>query len=668
MPKGLLYQFLFVVCLSFFVQFTNAQGILNRVRGGLPSGSGASSDSFERRNRFEDTLTVRYHTLNQTRTSLLDTSINDFYQRFPIPYTYHYLGNPGTAAQPILFTPVNRAGFDPGFHAFDVYKWKWDNVRFYNTTRPYTELGYLLGTQTQQIIEVLHTQNFRQHWNISGAYRLINSPGFFKNQRTNLNNYLITSKYNSPNKRYTNYLIASGNRIQAAENGGIRNDTVYLSDPQYDDRLSVPVKMGGQEPFTRNFLQSALNTGNEERDFTFLLRQQYDFGRKDSIVTDSTVIPLFYPRLRFEHTLRYGKFSHLFKDFVGDSVFYKSYYGITLRDLEDTFTIQDSWKEISNDFSVYQFPDAKNQQQFLKAGIEYQLLKGTFSKGSVSLYNFIAHGEYRNRTRNQKWDMAATGRLHVNGYNAGDYAATVRLQRELGKKWGSAEVGFESINRSPSFTFDARSSFYLDVPKSFGKENTTHLFAQVNNPALRFQLGAGYYLISNYLYLSHYYKMEQYSPLFNVLRVHASKSIKIGRRWNLYSEVSVQQKTGDAPLNIPLVFTRNRFLYEGDFGFKNLRIAFGTEFRYHTPYKTAHYSPLLSQFGFQDTVRIANRPDVALLFHFRIRSFKAYYRIENLNTASFENGFGFKRHNFAAPEYPYPGMVMRFGIYWSFVN
>ena len=644
--------------------------ILRRVgSGGMSPGSGTGTDTFARRDRFADSITVTYRHLDDIRTSTLDTSLNEFYNHYPIPYTHHYLGNPGTAAQPIVFSPVRRTGFDPGFHGYDVYKWTMDSVRLYTTTRPYTELGYLLGSQTQQVIEIRHTQNFRPYWNISLNYRLINSPGFFKNQRTNHNNYLFTSWYNSPNKRYNNFFVLLGNRIQAAENGGIRTDTNYLSIPEYDERFSIPVKIGAAEGFTRNFFNAEMNTGTRNRDFTVLMRQQYDLGRKDSIVTDSTIIPLFFPRLRFEHTLKLAKQSHVFQDLVADSIYYKNFYGLTLRDASDTIIMQDQWREISNDFSIYQFPDARNQMQYLKAGIEYQLLKGKFDAGDASLYNFIAHGTYRNRTRNQKWDMTATGRLHVNGYNAGDYHAYVALQRLISRKLGSVQIGAESINRSPSFIYDNRSSFHLSAASSFNKENVTHLFASAINPALKLNLGADYYLFTNYLYVANYYKLDQQSAIFNVLRVNAAKEFKIARRWNLYSEVVLQQKTGDAALNIPLFFTRNRFLYEGTFGFKNLRIAFGTEIRYHSPYKMANYSPVLAQFTFQDTVSISNRPDVSLLFHFRIKNFKAYFRTENLNTASFDNGsFGFKRSNFGAPDHPYPGLVLRFGLYWTFVN
>ena len=181
------------------------------------------------------------------------------------------------------------------------------------------------------------------------------------------------------------------------------------------------------------------------------------------------------------------------------------------------------------------------------------------------------------------------------------------------------------------------------------------------------QLGADYYLVSNYLYFSNYYKLEQENALFNLLRINASKTFALSKHWNLYSDIWLQQKAGNAQVNVPLFLTRQRLAFEGLF-FTNLNISTGVEFRYHSPYKADGYSPVLGQFTYQDSTTISNRPDVALFLHFRIRSFKAYLRAENLNTASLVNGFGFTHNNFAAPDYPYPGLLIRFGVYWSFVN
>jgi hypothetical protein len=175
--------------------------------------------------------------------------------------------------------------------------------------------------------------------------------------------------------------------------------------------------------------------------------------------------------------------------------------------------------------------------------------------------------------------------------------------------------------------------------------------------------------MTNYSYVTNFYELQQFGALFNVLRITAQKTFRIGKSWNWHADIYFQQAIGDAPVNLPLIFTRHRLAYEGTLGFKNLNIAFGLEGRYHTPYKADGYSPVLGSFFVQDDVTIDNpMPDLSAYVHFRIRPFKAYLRFENLNTARTKDGFGFTNNNFAAPGYAYPGLVTRLGIYWSFVN
>ena len=663
-----------LVALGLALTVTAQPGILRGMGSRrMGSGSGGGRDSLQKRDFSEDSLTIHYRYLDTSRQLTFDSSVSDHTLRFPVPAHFLYLGNVGTAARSLLFAPAARIGWDPGFHAFDVYKWDLNRIRFFNATRPYTELGYVLGSQTQQIIEILHTQNIRPYWNFSLQYRLINAPGFFKNQKTNHNNYLFTSWYESPKKRYNNYFILLSNNMQAGENGGII-DKSFLDSAAFSERFNIPTRLGGNTPFGRDFFNTSLTTGNAYNELSAVMRQQYDLGRKDSLVTDSTVIPLFYPRVRLEHSLTYGKYNYRFQDipnpginYFPDSAYYKVNYGIT-KDPRDSVYIRDDWREITNDFSIYQFPDEKNLQQFIKAGISLQLLHGSFTKGSRSLYNLMAHGEYRNRTRNKKWDMQLYGLLYINGYNAGDYQASVSLERFLGQRWGTLRLGFRNSNRSPSFAYDESSSFYLDAPASFGKENTTQVSGLVYHPKLRLQLGADYYILTNYLYHHGFYNLRQEGSLFNVLRVQALKTFRLSRSWRLYSELHLQQKAGNVPLNLPLLFTRNRLAFEGNF-FRNLFLSTGVEVRYHTPFKADGYSPLMGRFFFQDTVTISNRPFADAFFNFRIRSFKAYVRAENLNALGFSGGsFGFRKNNMAAPDYPYPGLVIRLGIYWSFVN
>ena len=675
------YQVLLTAVLLLCIHRAQAQlpgTIGGRIPRGLGSGSG-SGDSLQRRSSDEDSITINFRYLDSARNYKLDSSISDYNLRFPIPYTHHYLGSLGTASRPILFSPTIRVGFDHGLHAFDAYRFDIEKVRFYNTTRPYTELGYMLGGQSQQMIEIQHTQNFKPYWNIGLQYRLINSPGFFKNQSTNHNNYLFNSWYQSPNKRYNNFLILLGNTLQSSENGGIESKW-YLDDPIYEDPLSIPTKIGPKnDDFTRNPFGKSLITGNSYNEFAGYLRQQYDLGRKDSIVTDTTVIPLFYPRIRFEHTFQYGTRKYRFQDYQADSASYWNYYrydkvdtGIVHEPNKDTVFLEDRWRVFSNDFSIYTFPDAKNLQQFLKLGATLELWNGRFRdstrpEGRETITNVILHGEYRNRTRNQKWDMVASGQLHASGYNVGDYHALISLQRLLSSRLGSLQVGFENSNRSPAFIQDEKSSFNIGNQKSPNKENVSHIFGAIMNPKLKLRLGADYYLVGNYIYYKDFYKIEQESELFNVLRLSAQKTFRLTRHVNWYAEAYLQQKTGNVDLNIPLFLTQNRIAFEGNF-FRNLFLSTGFEVRYHTPYKADQYFPVIGQFAYQDTNTIKNRPDIHAFFNFRIRSFRAYVRAENLNTIEYDNGINFTRYNFSAPDFPYPGLVLRLGIYWSFVN
>jgi hypothetical protein len=576
-----------------------------------------------------------------------------------------------------------KPGWDHGFHAYDIYNFTLSETRFYNTTRPYSELNYMLGSRSEQLIRLMHTQNLKPNWNMAFEYRLINSPGFFQNQNTNHNNYRFTSWYQSRNKRYQNFIVILGNKLQSGESGGIKNDQDYLNDQSnaYTERSNIPTALGADNPGSTNFFTTSIPTGTFYTNATYLMRQQYDLGQKDSIVTDSSVIPLFYPRLRLEHTIALNTYNYRFRDtYYGDTTYYDSLYTIKRDTTSDTFFTRDYWKELINDFSFYTFPDAKNAQQFFKAGASFQSLQGTFDSGYLNrsvatqtkIYNFFLHGEYRNRTRNQKWDIEALGNFYVSGYNAGDYNAYISLRRLISKQIGYLQVGFQNANRTPSFVFDPTSRFYHDTVAAalnLKKENTTVLFGSFEQPKLRLKLTGSYSLLTNYTYLAGFYKVDQASTLFNMLQVTAEKIFNIGHHgWNWKTWVVLQQRVGDGPVNVPLLSTRNQIGYDGSLGFKNLRISFGAEMRYFTSYKAPQYSPLTGQFFYQNDSTVSLKmPDISAFLHFRIKSFSAYIRAENLNTLN-PSGGGFTKNNIPTFNYPYPGLQIRVGIFWSFVN
>jgi hypothetical protein len=663
-------------------------------RFGNRGGGGKGADTLAHRK--QDTITIHFRYLDSSRLNGLDSDVLDFGTKIPRPDTWINLGNIGTPARNLIFSPRMQSGFDPGFHSFDAYAFTVDETKFFNTTRPYTELGYLLASKAEQIINVFHTQNISPTWNFVFQYRLINAPGTFQNQNSNHNNYRLSSWYQAKNKRYQNFFVLVGSKLEASDNGGLQN-TGDLDSSSYSNQQTLPVKLGNNLlASTGNPFVTSVTTGSKYSTFTLLFRNQYDLGQKDSIVTDTSVIPLFYPRVRLEHTLTYTSYNYQFLDYGTpgyslDSTYYSQNYHLNyvgrpqigVGVVADTFHRQDNWHVVSNDFSLYQFPDAKNPQQFFKLGATLELLKGKFDtaslfdgsiifpKGSASDYNVFGHAEYRNKTRNQKWDVEAYGRLYLEGLDVGDYNAYISLKRLISQRVGYFQGGFENTSRTPSWNFNKESSLNYDTSKyKLSKENTTHIFASLVQPQRQLIVTGSYYLLSNYTTISNYYHVTQAAALFNLLEINIKKQFTIYRHWKWRTNTTLQQVAGSAPVHVPLLVSYNQVGYDGSFGFKNLFASFGTEIRYVSGYKADGYSPLTGQFFYQGDTTIRQRlPDIAFYLHMRVRSFTAYVRVENLNAIGFSpHGFGFYKNNFIAPGYPSPGQVLRFGFIWGFIN
>ncbi len=635
-----------------------------------PNMKTAGGDSLEQRDNNEDSITIYYRMFDSSRIRFLDSSINDYTLRFPLPASYFFLNHPGNAARSVIFQPNTAPGYDPGFHGFDIYQLNLANTRFFNTTRPYTELEYLLGAKSEQTIKILHTQNIRPLWNASFEYRLFNGPGIYKNASSNHSNIRFSSNFLTVNRRYSGNFVFIRNRSKVNENGGLRDeDFIKINNPAYNDRFNVPTWLGGDEAFSTNFFSSSLASGNDYSNQTLLYRHQYDIGQKDSSYNaDSVITRRFYPRLRLQHSFLYKQSSFQYNDnFAQDTSvqnIYKNRFGL-LR-VDTPFTLIDQWRELTNEAAVILFPERNNQEQFLKLGAAFQALKGTFDTTGDNFNSVYLLGEYRNRTRNRKWDINAQGKFFVTGPYAGNFTAGGTIQTDLGSKLGKLSLGFQNSLRTPSFVFDERSNFILQNNLSLNNENWTTLSADLFINRLGLILKGRYYLISNYTYWTEYAEATQDATLQNVLHLSGEKKFKLSRRWNLYAELHVQQSSSSG-INLPFVYTRNQIAYEGNF-YKNLFLSTGLEFRYTTPFTPDDWSPFNGQWVPQSDSRIKNLPDVAAFLHFRITSFRAFIRVENLNTFDPGNGFNWTNNNFVAPFYANPGLITRVGFYWTFVN
>ncbi|MEN9391444.1 MAG: hypothetical protein RL017_742 [Pseudomonadota bacterium] len=634
--------------------------------GGRMSGTATAGDSLQKRDKNADSITIFYKLYNNNEIKQNDSSINDFYKRFPLPYTYYNLGNTGTASNSYLFSPVWKAGFDAGFHQYEIYNYTLAATPFYQTTRPYTELVYLLGGKGEQLVELKHTQNKKQQLNFSFDYRFSNSPGNVKNQQANFSNMRITAHFQSKRKRYESFWVMLNNKTASSENGGLVNaarlDSLALNNP-----YELETRLGVSSAAFRNPFNTNISTGSIYQDNTLVWKQTYDLGQKDSVVKDTVTTYLFYPRLRFQNEIKYQQQSFLFQDASPHSYNYTTYFNYP-NSIVDNTKFKDQWNILSNEFSLISYPQKNNSNQFLQVGAGLSNQTGSFlTRKDWSAQDSYGFGAYKNKTKNQVWDIDLYGQLYLVGYHAGDYITKASLTSLLNKKGNYVQLAFNNVNRTPSTNAMGITDFPIIGLNNIKKENHLQLMGATGNIKKAWKASFTYQLINNYQYYSTGYTAAVYQGTIHYINAQLANQFKLSTHWNWYNEVHLQLVDAASPLRVPTILTRQRIAFEGVF-YKNLNMSTGLEFIYHTNYKANFYMPFTGQFYQQNEYTLSNRPMVNAFYHMTIKRLKAYIRVENLNTLLPTNNTLGNHYNFTAKNYPGTGIWVRVGIWWHFIN
>jgi hypothetical protein len=645
----------------FLVKQSSAQNMRYNSFGG----GGGGTDSLQKRDLSEDSIGIYYRLYNSLTIRTLDSNVNDFYSKFILPYTNYHLGNLGNASKSYLFNPLQRGGWDAGFRAYEAYNYTLEQTPFFQTTKPYTELGYLLGGKGEQLMEILHTQNKTQQFNYSFAYRFSNAPGNLKNQHANLNNMRLTANYQSKRKRYASYWVMLINKSASSENGGLVNsaliDSLSLNNP-----YELETRLGVSGASFRNPFNTNIATGNTYKENSFVWKQTYDLGQKDSVVKDTVTTYLFYPRLRFQHEIKYQSNQFLFSDANPTANNYESFFNYT-QPIGAVVSFQDNWKRLTNEFSLVSFPEKTNPNQFLQIGLGYQQMTFNDTLMQWTNHDIYGLGLYKNKTKNLRWDIQAGGKLFLNGYHAGDYDAQLSLSSLINKNGDKVELWMQNSNRTPSFNRLGRTSFPLIELMGIQKENVLEIGGLWAQQKMGITASFQYKLIQNFQYNGTGFQPLVYDKTLSYAKGSLSNKVPLSRYWNWYNELTLQMVDPNAPVHLPLILTRQRIAFEGNF-FKNLYLSTGLELIYHSNFQPDSYMPLTGQFYLQDQFTTNNRPTANAYLNFRIKRFKGYVRMEQLNTLlATSNQLG-SRYNFTAANYPGTGTWLRVGIWWNFIN
>lgn len=590
-----------------------------------------------------------------------DSALLSFHRRAFVQPWYRDLGNSGSAARNLFFTPQAVTGPTLGYHAFDIYRYNADSLLYYNTNRPYTSFSYQLGSKLEQMVHVLHTQNVRPNWNVAVQYRKTTSPGYYKIQRINHDNASLSTNYKSKNQHYELFGAIVYNKEQQDENGGIVSDS-FLSLGLYSNRQTIPVQFDDDLYSTR---RSSVTT--TMRDFAINLQHSYTWGRTDTLYNEDSTQYSFHlkPRFSISHGLQISSEKYQYKDIRPDSLRYTDLFtGISLPQNDSVF-MQQKWLKVENRLGLNGFLGKEDRQLQFTAGAGNRFDRfSTYAPQQTDKLSFMSnllYGTIRKEALQQgQWAYSADAQFFLTGDAAGNFILNASVGKDIGKNLGSLTIGFrQQLNNAP-YNYTIHQTKFDEIRTSLNKEAITQLYGSLYSPRLKLGLTVRNYIISNYIYLNEQLRPAQYATAFNLTQASLSKTFRLGMVV-LANELAWQQVTGNAPVNVPTLMGRHQLGIE-TYLFKNaLKVSTGVQVTYHTPYHADGYSPFFNRFYYQNSYQVTNGPETAIFFDFKIKRFRAYIMGDQLNQL-------YDRNIITAPGYAAQNAMLRFGFNWIMIN
>lgn len=498
----------------------------------------------------------------------LDT-LHDYFHIFNPVYknekvlTATFLGNYATPAIDNNF--FNRKYNTPYFFAQsrDVYILSPEELKYVNTTTPYTRLDYSQSENKSRNNEtrfnVIHSRNVNPWWNFTFRVDLAKSDGQYLSQETRNNSVSLYSSYVKDNWKIHAGFVT--NSIQNNENGGLESDSLLQAkeEAQY---WNVNLAES-QSRFSSNY---------------FFANGEYRFGKYIEAVEGGELI--FRPILGFivssEVSLNNQEFSDeesSDNNFFRNTYYPDDYIGDTIR-----------FNRILNVFQLKQYENVDKKYSFGKRaliGLEVDRGKmpgelietvsqfyypehllgpapdgmgpdSTVLETDIKYSNaFVGGGIFRETGHFWKWNF--DGRFYFSGRKAGQTELSGLIYKPfplLGDSLASVSFNGKLENLAPDFFQEKYYSNHYRWNNRFDMEQRITLGATFKMPERKLEAGANYAIINNFLYNDTLGIPAQTSNEILVFSAYLDKDFNY-RRLHFRTRVLWQKASEEKYLHLP---------------------------------------------------------------------------------------------------------------------
>ena len=603
--------------------------------------------------------------LNNQELTKIDTTFN--YRFHDLPFqrddiNAQYLGVSGSAALPFNYFKRESEELFPFFNPYKTYSYSQDNLPFYNTKTPYTELAYtgtLLANRqkSEDNVKFLHTQNFTPSFNFSFLYQRNGGGGLLQNEKTDFRTLAFTGNYLGKNYvAHGGYLYS---RLKREENGGV-TDLKMISDTTIDVR-TVPVYLNdANSVIRRNSFFITHSYGIPIR----WTKQRDSLGNviHDSLKTSQGTVTYF------GHHGEYTVFSRGYTDNISDSVGRSLYHNQFYLNPYSTY---DSTRvmNLENRFFIKVQPwNADAVVSNLSGGVGHQLvnfygfkpdyfLSGNQNKKYNNVYAYFgAGGKFR---KYFAWN--ALGKIDMVGYYKGNWSldAAMRFSSWVVKEGVHLTAKFHASSRRPNYFYNNLYSNHYIWNYDFANTQTTKIEGLLQIPHWGLEASVGYSLLNKNIYLDSLCTPIQNGSAMSVLSGYISKNLAIGPL-HLDNRVLFQLSSKQEIIPLPKLALNLRY-YLQFYAVKDiLNVQIGADMTYNTKYYAQAFDPALGMFYNQEKYKVGNNPYVDVFINLQWKRACIFIKGENI-LMGWPN-----REYYSTYRYIRPQRALKIGIWWPF--
>lgn len=570
--------------------------------------------------------------INFRRQAMVDvitdtTLAGNFHTADAIERDWPYIMDLGYSGSPVYsphyFIPAD-AGWNPGFHAFDHYRKRFDDLLFVKNGMPITKLTYVQTPQVNQSIFDGYFSRRFEDMSFALNHQRYNFTGDYLNQRSF--NTIFHTGLTIDKERWLGYLLFASEVFDQSNNGGISSAEFY-GNPVYENRSAFPVRFrnaasrddtkkgkAGMMLKTIRFGKYGVNTGIE-------LDLEQRMISMNSARPDSSG---YFPDYTFRRQEGFNSFSKHrsfspgvvleFSDSTHSSLQLRSTTGLNINSLQD-ISRQRNWQEF------VQKGDLGFRSEYIDAD---------------------AHLDLRIFNNNVYFDLKGNLSTRWRGFGVSGY---VGLQRT------ATPLIFYNQN------FSGESIWNQDPPAAFHQILGGALHYEAKN--LQIKVNLEQIFQQNVSFFN-----EKGLPSVISDQTIISFTPELGLHLGIFhfkNHVSFFPSENILPY-YPTLSGRHTLFIE-DKWFKNrMHINLGFTAFWKNSHPAAYYLPYTQSFV-PTNQRIEAEYRLSPFFAFRVKTFKFFVRMENLNLFWQQNQAFYDVYH-----YPQPDPMLRMGIEWLFRN